>query len=43
MKFLVDQRDQAVAALKAKGLMVSLLEVLVVEVDEQARVVAASG
>jgi hypothetical protein len=35
MKFLVDKRDPAVAALKAKGLMVSLLEVLAVEVDNQ--------
>lgn len=35
MKFLVDQRDAAVAALKAKGLMVSLLDVLVVEVPNR--------
>jgi hypothetical protein len=35
MKFLVDKRDQAVGALKAKGLMVSLLEVLAVEVENQ--------
>ena len=32
MKFLVDLREPAVAALKAQGLMVSLLEVLAVEV-----------
>ncbi|MGD0260384.1 MAG: acetolactate synthase [Verrucomicrobiota bacterium] len=35
MKFLVDQRDPAVRALKDKGLMVSLLEVLAVEVPDQ--------
>jgi hypothetical protein len=35
MKFLVDKREQAVAALKAKGLMVSLLEVLAVEVENK--------
>jgi hypothetical protein len=35
MKFLVDQRDSAVAALKAKGLMVSLLDVIVVEVPNR--------
>ena len=35
MKFLVDKRDPAVAALKAKGLMVSLLEVLAVEVPNR--------
>ena len=35
MKFLVDQRDGAVRALKEKGLMVSLLEVLVVEVPDK--------
>ena len=35
MKFLVDKRDTAVAALKQKGLMVSLLEVLAVEVPNQ--------
>ncbi|SPE59428.1 putative ACT domain-containing protein [Verrucomicrobia bacterium] len=35
MKFLVDQRDQAVARLKAEGLMVSLLEVLAVEVENK--------
>jgi hypothetical protein len=33
MKFLVDKRDQAVAALKAKGVMVSLIDVLAVEVE----------
>jgi hypothetical protein len=32
MKFLVDKRDPAVQALKQSGLMVSLLEVLAVEV-----------
>jgi hypothetical protein len=32
MKFLVDKRDEAVKSLKAQGLMVSLLEVLAVEV-----------
>ncbi len=35
MKFLVDQRDTAVRALKDKGLMVSLLEVLAVEVSDK--------
>ncbi len=35
MKFLVDKRDPAVEALKQKGLMVSLLEVLAVEVPNQ--------
>ncbi len=35
MKFLVDQRDPAVRALKDKGLMVSLLEVLAVEVTDK--------
>jgi hypothetical protein len=35
MKFLVDKRDQAVQALKANGLMVSLLEVLAVEVNNK--------
>jgi hypothetical protein len=35
MKFLVDQRDGAVRALKERGLMVSLLEVLVVEVPDK--------
>lgn len=35
MKFLVDQRDTAVRALKEKGLMVSLLEVLAVEVPDK--------
>ena len=35
MKFLVDQCDQAVQALKQKGLMVSLLEVLAVEVQNK--------
>jgi len=35
MKFLVDKRDPAVRALKEKGLMVSLLEVLAVEVPDK--------
>ncbi len=35
MKFLVDKREPAVDALKKKGLMVSLLEVLAVEVPNQ--------
>ncbi|HOX55816.1 MAG TPA: acetolactate synthase [Candidatus Paceibacterota bacterium] len=35
MKFLVDQRDLAVRTLKEKGVMVSLLEVLAVEVPNQ--------
>ncbi len=35
IKFLVDQQDEAVGALKEKGLMVSLLEVLAVEVPDQ--------
>jgi hypothetical protein len=35
MKFLVDQREAAVRALKDKGLMVSLLEVLAVEVPDK--------
>ncbi len=35
MKFLVDKLDQAVQALKQHGLMVSLLEVLAVEVPNQ--------
>jgi len=35
MRFLVDQRDAALHALKARGVMVSLLEVLVVEVPDQ--------
>ena len=35
MKFLVDQRDTAVRALKEKGLLVSLLEVLAVEVPDK--------
>jgi len=35
MKFLVDQRDLGVRALKDKGLMVSLLEVLAVEVSDK--------
>lgn len=35
MKFLVDQRDLAVQTLKEKGLMVSLLEVLAVEVPHK--------
>ncbi len=35
MKFLVDKNEAAVRALKDKGLMVSLLEVLAVEVPDQ--------
>jgi len=35
MKVLVDKRDPAVRALKEKGLMVSLLEVLAVEVPDK--------
>ena len=35
MKFLVDKHDHAVRALKDKGLMVSLLEVLAVEVTDK--------
>jgi hypothetical protein len=35
MKFLVDKRDPAVRGLKDKGLMVSLLEVLAVEVTDK--------
>jgi hypothetical protein len=35
MKFLVDQRDAAVRTLKDKGLMVSLLEVLAIEVPDK--------
>ena len=35
MRFLVDQRDAAIHALKEKGVMVSLLEVLVVEVPDK--------
>jgi hypothetical protein len=35
MKFLVDKRDEAVTALKANGLMVTLLDVLAIEVDNQ--------
>jgi hypothetical protein len=35
MKFLVNQRDAAVKALKDKGVMVSLLEALAVEVPNQ--------
>jgi hypothetical protein len=35
MKFLVDKRDEAVRALKDKGLMVSLLEVLAVVVPDK--------
>jgi hypothetical protein len=35
MKFLVDKRDPAVRALKDKGLMVSLLEALAVEVTDK--------
>jgi hypothetical protein len=35
MKFLVDQRDLAVRTLKEKGVMVSLVEVLAVEVPHE--------
>jgi hypothetical protein len=35
MRFLVDQRDTAVRALKDKGVMVSLVEALAVEVPDQ--------
>jgi len=35
MKFLVDQRDAAIRALKDKGVMVSPLEVLAVEVPDK--------
>ena len=35
MRFLVDQRDAAIHALKEKGVMVSLLEVLIVEVPDK--------
>jgi hypothetical protein len=35
MKFLVDQRDTAVRVLKDKGVMVSLLEALAVEVPDK--------
>ncbi len=35
MKFLVDQRDKALAALQDKGVMVSPLEVLAVEVPDK--------
>jgi len=35
MKFLVDQRDTAVRTLKDKGVMVSLLEALAVEVPDK--------
>ena len=35
MRFLVDQRDAAVRALKDKGVMVSLVEALAVEVPDQ--------
>ena len=35
MKFLVNQRDAAVKALKDKGVMVSLLDVLAVEVPDK--------
>ncbi len=35
MKFLVDRQDTAVSALKGKGLMVSLLEVLAMEVPDK--------
>jgi hypothetical protein len=35
MKFLVDKRDLAVESLRAQGLMVSLLEVLAVEVENK--------
>src|SRR5271165_2663534 len=35
MKFLVDKRDLAVESLRANGLMVSLLEVLAIEVENK--------
>src|SRR5208282_5412362 len=35
MKFLVDKQEQAVASLRAEGLMVSLPEVLAVEVENK--------
>jgi hypothetical protein len=35
MKFLVDKRDEALMSLKAEGLMVSLLDVLAVEVENK--------
>ena len=35
MKFLVDQRDDAVRALKDKGVMVSLVDALAVEVPDK--------
>ena len=35
MRFLVDQRDAALRALKDKGVMVSLVEALAVEVPDQ--------
>jgi hypothetical protein len=35
MKFLVDKRDASIRALKDKGLMVSLLDVLAVEVPDK--------
>lgn len=35
MKFMVDRLDPAVQALKSKGLMVSLLEVLAIEVPDR--------
>jgi hypothetical protein len=35
MKFLVDQRDKALAALQEKGVMVSPLEVVAVEVSDK--------
>jgi hypothetical protein len=35
MKFLVDKQDKAVQSLKANGLMVSLVEVLAVEVENK--------
>jgi hypothetical protein len=35
MKFMVDKLDPAVQALKSKGLMVSLLEVLAIEVPDR--------
>jgi hypothetical protein len=35
MRFLVDHRDAAIHALKEKGVMVSLLEVLAVEVPDK--------
>jgi len=35
MKFLVDKRDLAVQSLRSSGLMVSLMEVLAVEVENK--------